>query len=870
MPEPYWEVMTFWQAKAKAAEGSTFLVTNIGAAASGITASILTAFAGVTLDSLKPELSNLIGRNIGLADNFKAEGVDIVDTVLERQLKDDYLFLIDAIKAGIGQGVGSIHASLYETITGTNALLQGYNGSISRIGLEPYINRWANRRFTPNIPNDESTWFLSRLGAFSGEQFAEYEAENGWGTEWLTKLELMFLKQPPIPALLDMKRRGMLSDADLSWALKYYRFSDDMVSRTMALSVQYPEPYRAAEMHSKGLTTWEEYYAVTRIYGLPDNWAFNWFEAQKRYPDFGTAMALLRRGDITADTFQYFMLREQIDPAESETMLKLKDVIPPIQDLIRFAVREAYGDHDPEKQYPAMVEWASKMGLTAQASEWYWYAHWERIPVNLMYANYHRGLWDVKKLERMLKIVDVHPDDRQDIINVAYGPPSIREMGYGYDVGAYTLEDIIKYRRWGGLSPEDADKAGTAMVAYRTEAERNAVRMEYMYAFSRGELTEDELQSYLADIGTAKEAVPLWILRAKLYAQRVLKPTTDMEGKLISGVEAVSAFKLGLRDEDWLRATLTDLNWTEERIGVTIARAKLEMEKTAEKDAEVKYRKMTLAQLREMFNLKILSKEQMVTEIILIGYSAEDADLLAEIYTQPTVAVVKPKVFTTTVAESFYNLMMYDEEDLYDHYLDEGWDEPQSAMLTMLSLLKHEYPLLRTQYEKGTISGEQMVKELMKLEMPEINARALVMETYRELQIARISHEKDLTKAEIIKGVKNGVITVSQGAELLQGTGYDENEAYYILAINKVVEAGDPEGYWDMRRVVELAKKARGEKSIEVPDELIFLEREIKKTEAELKKQKEAGMTEVLLGQYTVKIGELKQRMKQLLISSKL
>jgi hypothetical protein len=213
---------------------------------------------------------------------------------------------------------------------------------------------------------------------------------------------------------------------------------------------------------------------------------------------------------------------------------------------------------------------------------------------------------------------------------------------------------------------------------------------------------------------------------------------------------------------------------------------------------------------------------------------------------------------------------MYDEDDLYQSFLDLEWDESQAALLTIYTLISQEYPLLRTQYSKGAISGEQMVLELVKLEMPEFNARELVKKTYRELQVDRVSHEKDLTKAEIIKGVKNAVLTPSQGAELLQGIGYDSDEAYYILAINKVLEMGDPQGYWEMRKVTELSKKARGEKGIDIPEELILLEVQQRKLRQKLEEVKKRPENEQEIANVTIQLGTIEQQMKQTIIAKNL
>ena len=854
-------------AETKTVEIPAALVTNVGQAASGILNSILTAFAGSQLDGLKGNITALLGRKMMTAYDLKYANLVNVPDVVELVLNEDYTIIIDRLKAGIVEGVGSTHSGLYEVLAGVSTLSGGYTGIIQRVGIDPFISRYVNLAITPNIPDAETAWYMNKLGVLSDDDFKAYAAQNGWDDSWIAKLLEVWTSPAPIGILLDLKRRALISDELLTGQLRRYRLSNDVIGAVTNLVVQYPEPYRLAEILTKGYCTSDEFFGVTRKFGLEDKWAWYWSEAQVKYPDFTTAIALLRRGDIDENTFYFWMQRQQIFPTETEAMLKLKDVIPPIQDLIRFAVREAYGDHTSEVQYPTMVEIAKKMGLTEQASEWYWYAHWDRIPVNLMFSNYHRGLWDKTKLERMLKIVDVHPDDRQDIINVAYGPPTVRELGYGWDVGVYTEEDIERFRRFGGLSPEDAKKATTSLVAYRTEGERNSVRTELMYAYGLDKIDEDTLFTQLALLNTPAAAIDLWIERAKLYKERIKKPQMDTEGRIVSSSEALTAFKLNLRNEDWARNSLKALDWTQDRIDIAIEHAKFDMAQTEQKETEVKYRKLTLAQLKQMYSLKIITKEQMTTEITLVGYTPDDAELLTDIYTREAQVEFKPKPFTSAIAANMYNLMLFDEDDLYDNFLEQDWSESSAAMLTMYTILIQEYPRLRTMYEKGVITGETMVKELMKIEVPEINARALVQKTYDELQIERLSHEKDLTKAEIIKGAKNNVLTPSQAAELLQGIGYDQNEAYYILAINKVVSAGDPEGYWDMRKVTESYKKARGEKSVDIPDELVMLEKQQKQLKAQLDEARKHPENEQAIADLTLKLGGIETQMKQIIIS---
>lgn len=864
--EQMWTIMPREESRAKSTEISAALVTNVGQAVSGVTSSALLFFAGLDIDSLRPNLKTYLGRNIDLARSLKGEDLSGISNTIEEVLDGEYNHMFDALKAGLGQGVGGLHSSLYGLITGTDALIGGYLGLIQQAGINPIISRWVNDKIRPNIPDAETAWFMQRIGQLSEGQYGAYLHQNGWDDNFAGALGWAWTRQPPIEILLEMFRRKYINMDMLTERLKWYRFDDAMIANTTQLAVQYPEPYRLAEMASKALIETSEYHRVAGIFGLEPFWADTWLEAQMKFPDINTAMALLRRGEINEETFYFWMQMQQMAPEETTAVLKLKDVIPPVQDLIHFAVREAYGEHKPEEQYPAMVSIAKKMGLSEEASSWYWYAHWNRIALGQMFANYHRGNWDKTKLEYMLKIADVHPDDRADIINVAFLPPSIREMGYGWDVGAYTVDDIERFRRWGGLSPEDAKKAAGSMVAYRTETERNAVRTELMYAYGDDRIDAETFTQGLLDLNTQTEAIDYWVRRAELYKERVLKPTTDVEGRTVSGSESLTAFKLSIISEEQARALLSKLFWTEERIEIAINRAKMEIEQDKTKAETVKYRKLTVAQVTNLFNLQLINKEQMVTEFILIGYNPDDAELLAEVYTKPKAPTVAVKNYNISDAVKLYRYQIFDDDDIYNNYLLEGYDDIHAAMLTLMTKLDYDYPILAALYEKGYMSTVQLMAELKKMGLDDYHATLLIQRTQFTYSVSRLASEKELTKAEILKGAKNNVLTVTQAAELLQAIGYDQNEAYYLLAINKVVIAGDPDGYWDMRRVTEAYKKARGEKSVEIPDELIMLDAQQKQLKTKLDELKKQPEKEQEIADIVLKLGAVESRIKQIIL----
>jgi hypothetical protein len=723
----------------------------------------------------------------------------------------------------------------------------------------------ANFDHMPTIPPPDILTSAVNMGLITDALYKGTMRYHGF-TEWNSALiKQSNIRMPDPNTIIDLYRRGILSkDGAVDW-LVLNRIPRATAAAVTELAWAPPEPYRLAEFHAKGLTTYDEYITAMAVHGIPYEWAADWFTAALLMPTFDQCIVMYRRGILSDEEFTEYMKLNAYGSRQINQMKLLKDVIPPISDLIRFAVREAYGDHDPEKQLPTMVDVASKMGLNKEAAEWYWYSHWERIPISYMFANYYRGRWTREKLARMLKIVDVHPDDREDIISVAYQPPTVRELGYGFDVGVYTLEDISKYRAMSGLSPQDAAKSADAMVAYRTEAERNSVRTELMYAYGRGKITRDELENRLAVLPTRIEAIELWLDRAELYKQRIQKPEMDTEGLMVSSSEAISAFKLGLRDEMWARARLVDLGWVQERIDVVIEKAKKEIADATKPLEEVAPRALTITQLTSMYRLQIIDKGTFEAELVIMGYSPDTAALLVEVYTreEPVVTAVKP--YSVSTAEKMYHYQMLDEGDIYENYLLDDYDSEHAGMLTIYSLLNIEYPVLATLYEKGYITSEAIKLELMKIGLDDYDAQKLVERTQYEYQVSRLAPERDLTKAEIIKGAKNNVFTFAQAVEMLMGIGYDSDESQYLLILNKVVQAGDPESYLEMKQVVEAYKKARGLKSMEITKEMLDLEKQIKDVRTELDKERKLGVNETKIGELAVKLGGLESQLRTLL-----
>jgi len=180
-------------------------------------------------------------------------------------------------------------------------------------------------------------------------------------------------------------------------------------------------------------------------------------------------------------------------------------------------------------------------------------------------------------------------------------------------------------------------------------------------------------------------------------------------------------------------------------------------------------------QVIELWRRKIWDKETVDdfwTELDMVPWVRED--LFKLFRAVPTRVDVRRFWDMRTIDEprlrDIYQAMGYWEEDLEDYVL---WTKVYVA-----------FPDLIARWRNGWITLEEVKSELTGLGMPADRVDEMVETKIKAEAPERTAGERDITKTDIIKGVKTGVITRDEGAELLVDMGYDEDEAVYILEIN--------------------------------------------------------------------------------------
>jgi len=178
------------------------------------------------------------------------------------------------------------------------------------------------------------------------------------------------------------------------------------------------------------------------------------------------------------------------------------------------------------------------------------------------------------------------------------------------------------------------------------------------------------------------------------------------------------------------------------------------------------------------------------------------------------------------------------------------------------------FPDLIARCKNGWIPEEEVKAQLFDWVKDEVKAQE-IWETKFKNAVApeRVAAERDLTKTEIIKGVKAGLISSGQGAELLGRLGYDPSEAEYIVAVN-VAAAGSPESYLEFKQLTESYRRSQGLETKEIPQEVIDLEKELGTVERRLKEAKKAREPQATINELEVRRAELAVRYRELLMAA--
>jgi len=140
----------------------------------------------------------------------------------------------------------------------------------------------------------------------------------------------------------------------------------------------------------------------------------------------------------------------------------------------------------------------------------------------------------------------------------------------------------------------------------------------------------------------------------------------------------------------------------------------------------------------------------------------------------------------------WWDMRTIDEERLRSIYHAQGYHGKDLDDYVVWTKVYVAFPDLLARWKNGYITEDDVKAELTKLGMPADRVDELMETKIAAVKGEKTAAERALTKTDIIKGVKTGTITRDEGAEFLMDLNYDEDEATFLLDINIPEDETEP------------------------------------------------------------------------------
>lgn len=348
-------------------------------------------------------------------------------------------------------------------------------------------------------------------------------------------------------------------------------------------------------------------------------------------------LELWNRDQLTEARVDTGLRQSRMRPEWYTAFKTLRDVLVPVSDLVRFAVREVFSPADRARldldaEFPAaFAEQARKLGLPEQSARDYWAAHWDLPSYTQATEMLFRGEISRAEFNGLLKALDYAPTWRGPLEAIARRIPTITDMI------RFAVREVYNppLRKQLGIDAE-YPAAFTAAAAMHGMAEADArdywaahwrlpsARQGYQMLW-RGEITAGELDALLKSL----DYPPVWRDRLANIAHLV-PGRVDLrrmyKADVITRAEVHAGYvRLGYTDAD--AETLTKFADTEKAGGST---AKHE----------------TAAELRDEFEGGYITEAEFRTQLATLGYDPADVDMLVSLGDARRVKTERARVVT--------------------------------------------------------------------------------------------------------------------------------------------------------------------------------------------------------------------------------
>ncbi|KKN37946.1 hypothetical protein LCGC14_0758330 [marine sediment metagenome] len=460
----------------------------------------------------------------------------------------------------------------------------------------------------------------------------------------------------------------------------------------------------------------------------------------------------------------------------------------------------------------------AKAGVSVEQAKNFWRAHWEHPELRTIVEMLRRTDFSEDDMKEWFRLVEIPPFWRDKLIEISYEVPTRVDVRRWWDMRTISeerLREIYIHQGYHGENLEDYIRWTKVYTDFPV----------MMARFRNGWITEQDIRDWLAGLGIPSERIEEFIQEKTKpeKTERVIKERDLTKTDIIKGVKAETITRSQATE------LLTDLGYDEDEAAIILeTNIPLDEVETVARDRE-----LTKGDIKAAVKAELMTEEEAISRLQELRYSLADARILATIYISliPIEKVEKQRelakgditkalrqgIIGPPEALVLLTGLRYSAEDA-DFIIQANLPAP--AMVEEEKVRQLQKSDIRSALKTGKITRDQAEARLEDIDYFPEDAAFLVDIYQRLTELAKVTKPREASKADIVLGVKNGIITPEDGFVMLQEVGFTDEASEFILEVRIERSPFSPINFEEFKDRSIMFTKATGKAPREGTEEL--------------------------------------------------
>ncbi len=342
-------------------------------------------------------------------------------------------------------------------------------------------------------------------------------------------------------------------------------------------------------------------------------------------------IAMWLRKEISDTDIDYSIAELGYRPEEIEVFKTLAFYIPPVQDMMRFGVRETFNEeivslYGMDEEFANMpVEEAQKLGVSEEWSKHYWRAHWELISILQGFQMLHRGVISQDDMNTLLRTLDIMPYWRDKLTAISYRVFTRVDVRRMYGLKILDRDGVKRSYLDLGYNDEKAEAMTEFTVLYETKSDRDLSKAELLKGYAKRILDRETVKDGILAMGYDADEAEYFLA---LEDVKIADEETDYQLDLI-----VAQYRADTIDTSAFIAAIGALNLPAAQQDFIVEREQLRKQS--------KSKLPTREDIIRWYKAGSLTEDEARTKLGALGYNEDITDLyLIEIPRTPNVGTI--------------------------------------------------------------------------------------------------------------------------------------------------------------------------------------------------------------------------------------